>query len=81
MTAIQQQAIQLIQRLPDTKIQAIITLATDELHVLELEHQTTQQKKEMAFAQLENLDLNLPADFDPAKELIGALGEKYDITT
>ena len=36
MTVIQEQAIQLIQQLPDDKIQAIITLATDEIHLLQL---------------------------------------------
>ena len=80
MTIIQQQAIQLIQRLPDEKIRAIITLAADEIHLLELEQQMNLSKKEKAFAQLENMQLDFFYIFDPLEELVGALGEKYDIT-
>lgn len=53
MTAIQQQAIQLIQRLPDAKIQAIITLATDELSLISYQQRSeSSQKKETAFSRL-----------------------------
>ncbi len=78
MTAIQQQAIQLIQRLPDAKIQAIITLATDELSLISYQQRSeSSQKKETAFSRLEELDLHIPSDFNVDKELENAIGEKY----
>lgn len=79
MTAIQQQAIQLIHRLPDEKIQAIITLASDELSLMAF-RQRVAEKKEKAFARLETLNLNLPEDFDAESELHQAMEEKYGIT-
>ena len=77
MTAIQQQAIQLIQRLPDAKIQAIITLAADELSLLDFQQKTVSNNKKTAFARLEELNLDLPSDFDADEELENAIGEKY----
>lgn len=77
MTAIQQQAMQLIQQLPDDKIRAIITLAADELHLMELKKQEQTAKKKNAFDSLERIDLVLPEDFDAEKELRSALEEKY----
>ncbi len=68
MTAIQEQAIQLIQQLPDEKIQAIITLAADELSLIALKRQIVLKKKN-AFARLEALDLQLPSDFKADEEL------------
>ena len=78
MTAIQEQAIQLIQQLPDEKIQAIITLAADELSLIALKRQIVLKKKN-AFARLEALDLQLPSDFKADKELKQAMEEKYGI--
>ena len=60
MTAIQQQAMQLIQQLPDDKIRAIITLAADEIHLMELKKQEETQKKRNTFETLEKIDLGLP---------------------
>ena len=48
MTIIQEQAIQLIQQLPDDKIQAIITLATDEIKLMRLEKSEKLSKKKKA---------------------------------
>lgn len=79
MTAMQQQAIQLIKRLPDAKIQAIITLATDELSLMSFQQPSDHTKKKTAFAHLEELDLNIPSDFDADEELAKAIGDKYDI--
>ena len=78
MTAIQEQAIQLIQQLPDEKIQAIITLAADELSLIALKRQIVLKKKN-AFARLEALDLQLPSDFKADEELKQAMEEKYGI--
>ena len=78
MTAIQEQAIQLIQQLPDEKIQAIITLAADELSLIALKRQVVLKKKN-AFARLEALDLQLPSDFKADEELKQAMEEKYGI--
>ena len=78
MTAIQEQAIQLIQQLPDEKIQAIITLAADELSLIALKRQVVLKKKN-AFARLEALDLQLPNDFKADEELKQAMEEKYGI--
>lgn len=77
MTAIQQQAVQLIYQLPDDKVRAIITLAVDELHLTELRKQEQLTKKKAAFARLEQLDLGLPEDFDAEAELASAWEEKY----
>ena len=79
MTMIQEQAIQLIQQLPDDKIQAIITLATDEISLMRLSSDQRSARKKAALAALEGLDINLPADFDADKELADALEEKYGI--
>ena len=78
MTAIQEQAIQLIQQLPDEKIQAIITLAADELSLIALKRQIVLKKKN-AFARLEALDLQLPSDFKADEELKQAMEGKYGI--
>lgn len=77
MTQIQEQAIQLIQQLPDEKIQAIITLASDEIKLMELRQQRCLSQKKQAFAVLENLHLNLSENFDVDSELIAALEDKY----
>lgn len=77
MTMIQEQAIQLIQQLPDDKIQAIITLATDEISLMRLSSDQRRARKRAALDALEKLDINLPADFDADKELADALEEKY----
>lgn len=78
MTALQEQAIQLIQQLPDEKIQAIITLAADELSLIAFKRQVVLKKKN-AFARLEALDLQLPSDFKADEELKQAMEEKYGI--
>lgn len=79
MTAIQQQAVQLIYQLPDEKIKAIITLAIDELRLMDFQKQEQNLKKKNAFARLEQLHLDLPDDFDADTELASALEEKYII--
>lgn len=77
MTMIQKQAIQLIQQLPDDKIQAIITLATDEIRLMHFSNMKRADKKKAAFHALEELRLDLPENFDADKELAEALEEKY----
>ena len=77
MTAIQQQAIQLIYQLPDDKIKAIITLAVDELRLMEFQKQEQITKKQNAFARLEQLSFELPDNFDADAELASTLAEKY----
>ena len=77
MTLIQEQAIQLIRQLPDEKIRAIITLAADEIRLMELKNQEHVSVKKKAFAKLEGLDLNFPDDFDADAELKAALEDKY----
>lgn len=78
MTAIQQQTIQLIRRLPDAKLQAIITLAADELSLMSFQQgaQNSNEKK-TAFARLEELNLLLPSDVNADEELEKAIDEKY----
>ena len=44
MTQIQEQAIALIRQLPDSKIQAIITLAADELQLTQLQGSSHAKK-------------------------------------
>lgn len=78
MTLMQEQAMELLQQLPDDKIQAIITLATDEIKLMQYGEMQHIEKKKAAFAALDGLNLQLPVDFDPAKELADALEEKYD---
>ena len=50
MTQIQEQAIALIRQLPDSKIQAIITLAADELQLTQLQGSSHAMQKKQAFA-------------------------------
>ena len=68
-TAIQKQAIQLIQQLPDEKIQAIITLASDEIKLINLQNtENPIRKKKKALQTLGNLNLISPEGFDADKE-------------
>ena len=73
MTVIQEQAIQLIQQLSDDKIQAIITLAKDEVKLMRLSKIERAEKKKAAFTALENLRLDLPENFDVDKEISDVL--------
>lgn len=77
MTMIQEQAMELLQQLPDDKIQAIITLATDEIKLMRYSEMQKVEKKKAAFATLESLRLDLPDNFDADQELADALEEKY----
>lgn len=77
MTLIQEQAIRLIQQLPDEKIQAFITLAADEVKLTELIEQEHLSRKKKAFAELEKLHLDIPKDFDADAELHAAMEAKY----
>ena len=77
MTYIQEQAIELIQQLPDEKIQAFITLASDEIKLMDLKRQEQISKKKQAFEKLESLHLDLPDDFDADAELAAAMEAKY----
>lgn len=79
MTMIQEQAIQLIKQLPDDKIKAIITLAADEIKLIQLEKTEKSEKKKNALYALENPELDLPDGFDSDEELAKALEEKYGI--
>ena len=77
MTYIQEQAIELIQQLPDEKIRAFITLASDEIKLMDLKRQEQISKKKQAFEKLESLHLDLPDDFDADTELAAAMEAKY----
>lgn len=77
MTLMQKQAIQLIQQLPDEKIQAIMILAADEIKLMELKKQEHVLRKKQAFSALEALKLSFPEDFDADAELSAALEDKY----
>ncbi len=68
---------ELIQQLPDDKVQAIITLATDEIKLMQYSELQKLEKKKAAFAALENLQLDLPDQYDPDKESADAQDEKY----
>ncbi|WP_449073386.1 hypothetical protein [Ruminococcus sp.] len=77
MTQIQEQAIELIRQLPDSKIQAIITLAADELQLTKLQIDSHVSRKKQAFAELEKIQLDFPDDFDAELERKKSLEEKY----
>lgn len=79
MSTIKQKAIQMIENLPDDKVQALINLAADELILMRFQHNSEIRDKRQAFARLEKLNLNIPEGFDVKLELSQALGEKYDI--
>ena len=74
MTYIQEQAIELIQQLPDEKIQAFITLASDEIKLMEFKRQEQISKKKQAFEKLEALHLDglayLPSTFDNKRKTV-----------
>ena len=77
MSMIQEQAMQLLQQLPDEKIQAIITLATDEIKLMRLSDADRLERKKAALASLESLKLDLPEGFDADKEYAEAMEGKY----
>ncbi len=77
MTFIQEQAIELIQQLPDDKIQAFITLASDEIKLMEFRKLEQASQKKKAFEKLETINLDLPADFNADAELEAAMEAKY----
>lgn len=79
MTAIQEQAIQLIQQLPDEKIQAIITLASDEINLINLQNTETSIRKKKALQRLDDLNLIFPDGFNEDEELEQAMEDKYGI--
>ena len=79
MTAIQKQAIQLIQQLPDEKIQAIITLASDEINLINLQNTETSIRKKKALQRLDDLNLIFPDGFNEDEELEQAMEDKYGI--
>ena len=77
MSMIQEQAMQLLQQLPDEKIQAIITLATDEIKLMRLSDADRLERKKAALASLESLKLDLPEGFDADTEYAEAMEGKY----
>ena len=79
MTAIQKQAIQLIQQLPDEKIQAIITLASDEINLINLQNTENSIRKKKALQRLDDLNLIFPDGFNEDEELEQAMEDKYGI--
>lgn len=78
MTVIQEQAIKLIEQLPDEKIMAIITLASDELTLARLKNNDRVSAKKEALNRLRQSDYVFPSDFDPETERAEAMREKYD---
>ena len=77
MTNIQEQAVNLIQQLPDSRLQAIIRLAESEIKQLHSDNDEIYEKKKRAFLVLNSIGLDLPEDFDPDKEFAEAMEEKY----
>ncbi len=73
MTTVQEQAIEIIKQLPDYKVEALLMLASDELELKKLR----QKKKKEALHNLLAREIELPDGFDPDKELMEALEEKY----
>ena len=73
MSAIQEKAIEIIKQLPDYKVEALLVLASDELELKKLR----QQKKQEALHNILTRKAELPEDFEPDKELMEALEEKY----
>jgi hypothetical protein len=77
MTNIQEQAVNLIQQLPDSRLQAIIRLAESEIKQLHSDNDEIYEKKKRAFLVLNSIDLDLPENFDPDKEFAEGMEEKY----
>ena len=76
MTAIQEQAIEIIKQLPDYKVEALITLFSD-VGLPAVSDDKTLTKKKEALKRLQQADFVFSPDFDPDKELAEALEEKY----
>ena len=79
MTTIQERAIQMIMNMPDDKVKALIALAEYEFTSFSYKQKSEIRDKRKAFASLEIINLNIPADFDADSELSQALVEKYGI--
>ena|GEM_PF-2472668 len=79
MTTIQERAIQMIKNMPDDKIKALIALAEDEFTSLSYKQKSGIRDKREAFARLEKINLNIPADFDADSELSKGIAKKTAI--
>lgn len=77
MTALQAQAVQMMDGLSDAHIKQVIDFMKEILAQNATEDENIDRKKLEAFHWLKSHPLQVPDDFDPDKERYEALREKY----
>ena len=77
MTALQAQAVQMMDGLSDAHIKQVIDFMKEILAQNATEDEIIDRKKMEAFHWLKSHPLQVPDDFDPDKERYEALREKY----
>ncbi len=77
MTALQAQAVQMMDGLSDAHIKQVIDFIKEILAQNATEDENIDRKKMEAFHWLKSHPLQVPDDFDPDKERYEALREKY----
>ncbi len=77
MTALQAQAVQMMDGLSDAHIKQVIDFMKEILAQNATEDENIDRKKMEAFHWLKSHPLQVPDDFDPDKERYEALREKY----
>ena len=77
MTALQTQAVQMMDGLSDAHIRRVIDFIQGLLTQEKMPAQEQLSEKMRAFRELEAMHIDLPEDYDPDKERYEALREKY----
>ena len=77
MTALQAQAVQMMDGLSDEHILDVIAFIKGLLTQEKMPAQEQLSEKMRAFRELEAMHIDLPEDYDPDKERYEALREKY----
>ena len=77
MTALQAQAVQMMDGLSDAHIKQVIDFMKEIMAQNATEDEIIDRKKMEAFHWLKSHPLQVPDDFDPDKERYEALREKY----
>ena len=77
MTALQAQAVQMMDGLSDAHIKQVIDFMKEIMAQNATEDENIDRKKMEAFHWLKSHPLQVPDDFDPDKERYEALREKY----
>ncbi|MBP5200741.1 MAG: hypothetical protein J6Z82_08840 [Schwartzia sp.] len=77
MTALQAQAVQMMDGLSDAHIKQVIDFMKEIMAQNATEDENIDRKKLEAFHWLKSHPLQVPDDFDPDKERYEALREKY----